>query len=177
MTAVADALDVAAPLGVPRWAGTVVEPHIAKLLERRHVTLDDLRGDPHGPETRYARAAMPEPVRASLDALRESVSRCLDMVRLSADGLELPSASVDTTQGSIAHRIERLERRVRAAVKRRDGAVMAEFATLRAALYPIGERQERVLSFVSMLAREGSALIDGARSGARIQSTALVHGG
>jgi uncharacterized protein YllA (UPF0747 family) len=176
MTAVAGALGVAPPLGVPRWSGMVVEPHIAMLLERRHVGLDELRDDPHGPETRYARSAMPEPLRASLDALRDSVGRCLDMIRASADGLALPPASVDTTQGSIAHRIERLERRVRAAVKRRDSTVMAEFATLRAALYPLGERQERVLSFISMLARDGSALIDGARAGARIHSTALIHG-
>jgi bacillithiol synthase len=176
VTAVADALGVAAPLGVPRWAGTVVEPRIAELLDRRHLTVDDLRADPHGAETRYARSAMPEPLRASLDALRESVSRCLDMVRDSADGLELPPASVDTTQGSITHRIERLERRVRAAVKRRDSTVMAEFATLRAALVPLGERQERVLNFVSMLAREGPALLDDVRAGARLHSTALIHG-
>lgn len=175
-TAVAGALGVPAPLGVPRWSGTVIEPRIADLLERRHLTVDDLRADPHGAETQYAREAMPEALRASLDALRESVTRCLDMVRMAADGLALPPASVDTTKGSIDHRIARLERRVRAAIKRRDGDVMAEFATLRAALYPLGEPQERVLSFMSMLAREGSALVDAARAGARLHSTALVHG-
>jgi uncharacterized protein YllA (UPF0747 family) len=119
---------------------------------------------------------MPEALRASLDALRETVSRCLHAVRVAADGLALPPASVDTTQGSIDHRIERLERRVRAAIKRRDGAVMAEFATLRAALHPLGEPQERVLSFIAMLAREGPALLDGVRAGARRHGTALIHG-
>jgi uncharacterized protein YllA (UPF0747 family) len=176
VTAVADALGVAAPLAVPRWSGIVIEPRIAELLERRHLTVDDLRADPHGAETRYAQSAMPQALRASLDALRESVSRCLDMVRVAADGLALPPASVDTTQGSIDHRIERLERRVRAAIKRRDGTVMAEFATLRAALQPLGEPQERVLNFISMLAREGPALVDGARAGARRHGTALIHG-
>jgi bacillithiol synthase len=176
VTAVAEALGVPAPLGVPRWSGTVIEPRIAALLERRGISVDELRADPHGAETRYARSAMPEALRASLDALRDSVSRCLDMVRQSADGLELPPASVDTTQGSIAHRIERLERRVRAAVKRRDAEVMTEFATLRSALVPLNEPQERVLNFVSMLAREGSALIEGARAGARIHAARLVHG-
>ncbi|HWZ60842.1 MAG TPA: bacillithiol biosynthesis BshC [Gemmatimonadaceae bacterium] len=177
VTAVADALGVAPPLGVPRWSGTVIERHIATLLERRQVTLDDLRADPHGPETRYAWTAMPEPLRASIEALRESVGRCMDAIQVSTDGLEVPPASVDGTRGSIAHRIDRLERRVRAAVKRRDDAVMAEFATLRAALYPLGERQERVLNFVSMLTREGSALIDEVRAKARVHGDALVHGG
>jgi bacillithiol synthase len=175
-TAVADALGVAPPLGVPRWSGTVIEPGVAELLDRRHLTVEDLRADPHGAETQYARSAMPEALRASLDALRESVSRCLDTVRTSIDDLELPPASVDTTHASIAHRIERLERRVRAAVKRRDSVVMAEFATLRAALVPLGEPQERVLNFTSMLAREGPALIEGVRAGARIHSSTLVHG-
>jgi uncharacterized protein YllA (UPF0747 family) len=120
---------------------------------------------------------MPEPLRASIEALRESVGRCMDAIQVSTDGLEVPPASVDGTRGSIAHRIDRLERRVRAAVKRRDDAVMAEFATLRAALYPLGERQERVLNFVSMLTREGSALIDEVRAKARVHGDALVHGG
>jgi bacillithiol synthase len=176
VTAVADALGVPAPLGVPRWSGLVIEPRIAELLERRRLTVDDLRADPHGAETHYAQAAMPEALRASLDALRDAVSRCLHTVRVAADGLALPPASVDTTQGSIDHRIERLERRVRAAIKRRDGAVMAEFATLRAALHPLGEPQERVLSFIAMLAREGPALLDGVRAGARRHGTALIHG-
>jgi bacillithiol synthase len=176
VTAVAEALGVPAPLGVPRWAGTVIEPRIAELLERRHITVDELGADPHGAETQYAQSAMPDALRASLDALRESVTRCLDMVRESADGLALPPATVDTTQAAIAHRIERLERRVRAAVKRRDAVVMTEFATLRSALVPLNEPQERVLNFVSMLAREGGALIDGARAGARLHAAMLVHG-
>jgi uncharacterized protein YllA (UPF0747 family) len=176
VTAVAESLGVAAPLGVPRWTGVVIEPRIAELLERRRVTPQDLR-DPHAVERGYAAQAMPEALRASLVALRESVGRCLDAVQASTDGLEVPTASVDTTRGAIGNRIERLERRVRAAVKRRDEGVMAEFATLRAALYPEGERQDRVLSFVSMLAREGPGLIDDVRARARGHSAALVHGG
>jgi uncharacterized protein YllA (UPF0747 family) len=120
---------------------------------------------------------MPEALRASLAALRESVSRCLDAVQGSTDGLEVPAASVDATRGSIGNRIERLERRVRAAIKRRDEGVMAEFATLRAALYPDGERQDRMLNFVSMLAREGPPLIDEVRALAHDHCRALVHGG
>jgi hypothetical protein len=32
------------------------------------------------------------------------------------------------------------------------------------------------LNFVSMLAREGPALLDDVRAGARLHSTALIHG-
>jgi bacillithiol synthase len=170
VSAAADALGVDPPLALPRWSGTVIEPRIAALLERRHLTIDDLR-DPHAPETRYALAAIPESAREAVNTLRRSIASSLTTLRASN---AVPDAVVDGAQHTMQHRIDRLERRLAAAVKRRDTEVMREFATLRAALYPNGKRQERILNFVPFVARHGSMLIDAVRAAVRAHAISLV---
>jgi uncharacterized protein YllA (UPF0747 family) len=170
VSAAADALGVDPPLALPRWSGTIIEPRIAALLERRHLTVDDLR-DPHAPETRYARSAIPASARDAVDALRRSIAASLATLRGSQ---AVPDAVVDGAQQTMQHRVDRLERRLAAAVKRRDDAVMREFATLRAALYPNGTRQERVLNFVPPVARDGSMWIDAVRAAIRTHANTLV---
>ena len=45
--------DYAAPLAVPRWSGTIVEPEVGEILARYGLSPDDFR-DPHAVETRLA---------------------------------------------------------------------------------------------------------------------------
>jgi uncharacterized protein YllA (UPF0747 family) len=74
------------------------------------------------------------------------------------------------------HRADRLERRILAAVKRRERSLMSDVATLRAALRPLGKRQERVLSPIPILARHGLELLGAMRDAARPHAQALVAG-
>ena len=60
----------------------------------------------------------------------------------------------------VAHRLDRLERRYAAAVKRRETQMMRDIATAAGALYPNGKPQERVLNFIPFWARYGQPLID-----------------
>ncbi|MGI9078231.1 MAG: bacillithiol biosynthesis protein BshC, partial [Gemmatimonadaceae bacterium] len=50
-TAVADALSVERPMTLPRWAGSIIEPHIERLLTHYSLSKDDL-ADPHAAEAR-----------------------------------------------------------------------------------------------------------------------------
>ena len=61
--------------------------------------------------------------------------------------------------GSLQHRVDRLERRLVAGIKRRERDLLRDVATLRAALYPLGARQERALNLIPMLADTASALL------------------
>ena len=74
-------------------------------------------------------------------------------------------------------RLERLERRYVAAVKRREEELMRRVATARAYLYPDGKRQERALNFLPMLARTGPALVDAMREQASTHAAALIATG
>jgi hypothetical protein len=84
-----------------------------------------------------------------------------DMARLArVDSSHLiPPASIDGATRSVAHRLQRLERRYLAAVKRKRSDAMRDVATARAALHPNGSRQERVLNFIPFLARYGRPLL------------------
>jgi uncharacterized protein YllA (UPF0747 family) len=71
--------------------------------------------------------------------------------------------------------MDRLERRIVAAIKRRDGGRMRDVATLRAHLFPRGSRQERTLNFIPILARQGLGLLSEMRQAAGIHASSLVE--
>jgi bacillithiol synthase len=171
--AVAQALDLEPPLAVPRWSCTLIEPSVAGLLERYGITLDEL-ANPHGPETRIARAAIPAPVGGALDALRAAVEQGSDAVAAAdADGL-LPATAVGGARAHLLHRLARLERRYTAAAKHRQSAALRDVATVRGALLPDGRPQERRLNFIPFLARAGPGLLDAMRTEAARHAATLV---
>lgn len=170
--AVADALGVATPLAVPRWSCTLVEPHIRTLLDRFGAQPAEL-AHPEALEGRIARGAMSAANIAALARLRAVIAGLpYDLEDGSATGGL--SAAVQGASRALQHRVDRLERRLLAAVKRRESAQMRDVATLRAALYPGGERQERVLNGIPMFARNGLALLDEMCEAAGTYAASLV---
>jgi uncharacterized protein YllA (UPF0747 family) len=167
VSAVADVLGAAQPLVLPRWSGTVIDPHVARLLERYGMEADDLR-DPHAAETRFARAALSPQVMSSLESLRADVSeRIASLASSIGDPPLVPHAVIEGAERTMQHRMDRLERRIVAAQKRRSESALADIATARGALFPHGKRQERALNPIPMLARHGSLVIDGMLTAAR----------
>ena len=173
-TAVADALGAPAPLVLPRWSVTILEPHVAKLLDRLGIRIDEL-DDPHGPERDLARSLMPEPVGRALLSLRDAISAATGRLREQGGGL-LPDAVPVGARRALDHRVDRLERRYRAAVRRREQDAFQALATVRGALRPGGLRQERALNLVPLLARHGTQLLARMRDAARVHADALVLG-
>jgi bacillithiol biosynthesis cysteine-adding enzyme BshC len=176
VSAVAAALGAAAPLAVPRWSGTILEPHVLRILDRYGLTPGDL-ADPHAVETRLAAAAVPAGVSEALGALRDSVHASLDRARAAGSADFVDDAVLAGTERAIAHRVERLERRLRAAAKRRETSTMRDIGTARGALYPLGTRQERALNLLPTLARHGGALWEAMLAQARRHAESLVNGG
>ena len=131
-----------------------------RLLARYSLAPEELR-DPHAAETRLVRARMPPPFerrwRGTRQRRRRSTIRCVRRSRPRAIAL-VPGAVLDGARHDIAHRIERLERRVVAAAKRRESATMRDIEIARTSLFPLGKSQERVLNFIPMLARHGAPL-------------------
>jgi bacillithiol biosynthesis cysteine-adding enzyme BshC len=173
VSAVAAALGLEAPMAVPRWSTTIVEPHIARILSRLGVEEAEL-AHPHAPEGRLARAAVPTRVTDALSSFRSEVARSAsDLVAALREGeLPIPSEVVDGLRRAIGHRLDRVERRVVAAAKRRDQEAMMQIATARGALFPLGKRQERALNIIPFLARHGTLvtrlMADAARAHARV---------
>jgi uncharacterized protein YllA (UPF0747 family) len=173
VSAVADALALPRPLGVPRWSCTIVEPRVARALARLGIEADEL-ADPHAPERELAQRLLPRDVADALGELRATLARATDGIGDAGAEL-LPPAVVEGFARQVTHRIDRLERRYRAAVKRAGAAELHDLATARGALYPGGARQERALNLMPLLARYGPGLLDALLAGAGAHARALVQ--
>jgi uncharacterized protein YllA (UPF0747 family) len=172
-TAVAQALRYDAPLILPRWSGMVIEPRIERILEKYSLAPEDFV-DPHAVETRIASESMPEALKSEIAELRSLAEK--QVAKLAAANTdELVSDRVlDGLRHNILHRVERLERRYVAAVKRRGNDALRDIATARGALYPFGKPQERILNVIPLLARYGGELFDSALSQAAQHAATLL---
>jgi uncharacterized protein YllA (UPF0747 family) len=175
-SAVAETLGADPPLAVPRWSGTVVEPHIQRLLDRHHLAIGDLES-PGAAEGRLARAALPRGVSEGLDDLRNRVAGGVAALAEALRDPAAPDVPGPVTAGAardLERRITRLERRVVAAAKREESEAMRDVATLRAALVPRGKPQERVLNLLPLLARHGPVLLTAVQAAAALHARELV---
>jgi bacillithiol biosynthesis cysteine-adding enzyme BshC len=172
VTAVAHALASPIPLVVPRWSMSLIEPRIQRVLDDLGIEAESL-SDPHAVEGRVARERTPEAMQEALRTLRADVARDVDALNQANAGL----VSVDVLDGlrrSLDHKLQRMERRVTAAVKRRETRVMRQVATARGSLYPHGAPQERKLGYVPFLARYGPDLLDRMLAEAGAHARAIV---
>ena len=117
-TAAADAMGVNRPLALPRWSCTLIEPHIQRLLDAFGITPDAL-ARPDALEGIVARAAMDGQSSETLRALRECIETMPEALAPESDPLGL-SAAVQGAMQSLQHRVDRLERRLVAGIKRRE---------------------------------------------------------
>jgi bacillithiol biosynthesis cysteine-adding enzyme BshC len=176
-SAAADALGAAVPLAVGRWSGLVLEPHVQRILARYELNIDELR-DPHVVLTRLVRERLPDDVRralvryrAALEAAAEDFSRT---VASSTTPPLVPEAVAAGARHNIAYRLDRLERRVIAAEKRRQEMLVRDIDTAAASLFPLGTPQERLLNLIPLLARHGTTLLHEMLDRARDHAASLV---
>ena len=177
-SAVAAALEASEPLAVPRWSGLIVEPHVCRILDRTGLEVDDL-ANADGTLGRLARERLPEQVRSALGGYRAALERAAEELSAAVAGAGaslVPEEVLLGARNSIGHRLDRLERRVLAAWKRKHESVVRDIETARASLFPLGRPQERILNLVPMLARHGEALFTAMLAEAREHATSLVRG-
>jgi len=140
--------------------------------------VDDLR-DPHAALNRLARERVPSEVRSALAAYRTTLDQASGALARAVGAVSpplVPQAVLDGARNAIGHRLDRLERRVVAAIKRREEELGRDIATARASLFPLDRPQERVLNLMPMLARHGAGLLELLLAGAREHAAALVSG-
>ena len=163
-------------VAVPRWSCTVLEPFVERALSRLGVRYQELRDLP-AVERRLARASLPQNVTRTWKRLTEQVQASVaELARAVQESSLLPPPVVEGLARSLTHRLSRAERRLLAAAKRRDDATRRDLACAAAALWPRGQRQERMLNFVPMLARGGNELLAEMRSAAAEHARRIVSG-
>ena len=174
VSAVAEALGAALPLVVPRWSATVIEPAADRMLGRLGMVFDDVRS-PHAAERRIAERAMPAEVRDAVEVLKAQVEARMDGISASLSKKPLVTKEVvEGARAQLRHRVDRLERRLRAAAGRGEISAMNDLAAIRAALVPQGARQERRLNYLPLFARHGDLLIEQLKTGAALHAGGLI---
>jgi len=177
VSAVASALDVAAPVPVPRVAVELLPAHLPARLEALGLAETDL-ADPHRAEQIVSRLRVSESMADAIERLRVTVETQVGALR-EAEPSDQPVVADEVVHGlarDLEARIARFERRVLAGVKRREGGLMQEVAVLRGLLRPDGQSPERVLNLVPWLVRFGPGLLEDVAAVIRPHIRALVDG-
>jgi uncharacterized protein YllA (UPF0747 family) len=147
---------------MPRWSGTLVEGRVDKVLERHHLSPEDFAGPAGALEGRLMRDALPEETRRSFDTLRQHLEA--DYAALATHVARVDPTLERTVVGARNAALggtHDVEKKLVAALKRANETLVGQIARARAALYPSGQPQERILTYASFAIRYGPALLDG----------------
>lgn len=146
----------------PRWSGMLVEGRVEKVLERHQLAPEAFAGQPGALEARLMRDSLPDDTRQALTELREHLdadyTRLGSLVARTDPTLERTVGSARNAALGGTHDIEK---KLVAALKRSSETLTGQLARARAALYPGGQAQERVLTYASFAIRYGPSLLDG----------------
>jgi len=156
-------LGVARQLPIPRWSGVLVEARVDKLMERHGLDLTAFDGKPGELEARLVRTDLPPDAVATLGTLRSSIeeqySHLLEAAMKVDPTLE---RTVESARNAALSGAQTIEKKLIASLKRLEGETLVrQIARARAAVYPNGQPQERVLTLASFLVRYGAELLDG----------------
>ena len=154
------ALDVTPQTPLPRWSGTLVEARVSKVVEKHGLTMDDLAGPPGAVEGKLVRDQLPPDVAETLDNLREEIRSAYGRVSDGARRVDPTlQRSVESARNAALGGMQEIEKKIVAALKRANETLVGQLARARAAVFPSGQPQERVLTYASMAIRYGPALL------------------
>jgi bacillithiol synthase len=147
------------PVVYPRFAATLVEPWVARELERLGLTPAEVERPRHELVEEIARAALPPGIAAALEGAGEAIAGAYGALTAAAEPLDptLVGALARLRNESLA-RVGRGERKIVRALKRREAESIARLDAVRAALFPYDSPQERVLNVLPLLARDPELL-------------------
>jgi len=155
------ALAIEAQPAVPRWSGVLVEARVDKLLEKHALTLQDLQGPPGALEGRLVRDALPGEVAATLTALRAAIEGDYRRLAQAVEQLDPTlGRTLESARNAALAGTHDFEKKLVASLKRANETLLGQIARARAATFPTGRPQERVLTLASFAIRYGPALLD-----------------
>jgi uncharacterized protein YllA (UPF0747 family) len=130
-------------------------------LQKHALAPADLAAAPGALERRLAREALPAELTDALQAARRHVEEDYAGLARAAGAMDPTlERSAESARNAALGRLDRLERRLVASRKRTGDTVTGQITRARAALYPGGKPQERVLTLASFLVRYGPGLLD-----------------
>ena len=153
---------VARQTPVPRWSGVLIESRVDKVLGRYGLRVDDFAGPTGALEERLVRDALPAEAAAALQRLRADVATDYDQLARAAAAVDPTlERTVETARNAALAQSQEIEKKLIASLKRTNETLVGQIARARAALFPRGDAQERVLMYGSFAIRYGPELLAG----------------
>lgn len=157
-----EALGIPGQTPVPRWSGLLIESRVDKVLERYQLGVEDLAGPPGPLEARLVRAALPESTAGAFTDLRQALGSGYERLAREVKAIDPTlERTVETARNAALGGTQDIEKKLLASLKRSDETLVGQISRARAALYPLGDLQERVLTYASFAIRYGPGLLDG----------------
>jgi bacillithiol biosynthesis cysteine-adding enzyme BshC len=151
------------PVIFPRPSFSLVDSASARAMEAESLSFEDLQTDTETLLARAAREANPEVEKAFAQAraaieggfhdVEEAVARLDSTLR----------GAAQSALGRALHQVEGLQEKALRAMKRQDATRAERMRRTRDFIFPGGSLQERGVSWISLLARYGPAVIDDIR--------------
>ncbi len=155
-----EALQVTPQTPVPRWSGLLVEGRVDRVSGKHQLQTQDFAGPPGALEARVVREQLPPDVVEALEALRRDVRTSYDKLAAGVARLDATlERTVDSARNAALGGTHDIEKKLIAALKRSNEALLGQLTRARTSLYPDGSPQERVLTYASMAIRYGPPLL------------------
>jgi bacillithiol biosynthesis cysteine-adding enzyme BshC len=153
--------EMAPPAIAPRAGATLLEPKVARTLNKFHLSWEALSGDVEVVIREALRAILPEQFRGVFEEERKKWSdgfRRIEEQVLAFDPSLKPA--VIAAHGRVEREIETLEKKLLHVWKRRQEESVQQIRRARSHLFPHGELQERVACYAGFASRHGAWLTE-----------------
>ena len=145
---------------LPRFSATLMEPKAQSLMERYHLSIQDLFPGEDKLRERIAAEILPAELQEAFDRAGQSMEQCFASVRTALLDLDKTLAeAADNAKSKIQHQLESLRARAGRAELRQTELAVRHAQLLSNMLYPNKNLQEREIAGIYYLARHGMDLL------------------
>ncbi|HEY6972537.1 MAG TPA: bacillithiol biosynthesis cysteine-adding enzyme BshC [Candidatus Angelobacter sp.] len=159
---------------VPRMSATVIEPRMAKLLERYQLTLPDVFRGPEKLRDYLADRALPASIMNSFDSAAAHLEQAIALIHeplAKLDATLLDAA--ENASSKMTYQLQNLREKAARAEARKNTEVQRHADELSAALYPNKTLQEREAGAAYFLLKYGTGVLDQLKD--KLQLGCLEH--
>jgi bacillithiol synthase len=146
---------------VPRIFATLIEPRIAKLMDRYQLSLPDFFNTPEKTRELVASRALPDSILKSFDLAAEHVEKALALIHGPLEKLDKTLIDAAENAGSkMRYQLQGIRDKAARAEARKNTEVLRHADELITALYPNKELQEREIGGAYFLLKYGKSVLD-----------------
>ncbi|MFL6311420.1 MAG: bacillithiol biosynthesis cysteine-adding enzyme BshC [Terriglobales bacterium] len=153
---------------VPRIFATLIEPRMAKLMDRYQLSLFDLFNTPEKTHELVGARALPDSILKSFDLAAEHVEKALALIHGPLEKLDKTLIDAAENAGSkMQYQLQGIRDKAARAEARKNTEVLRHADELITALYPNKELQEREIGGAYFLLKYGKSVLDQIKASVR----------